>query len=450
MRKIGILVLLQIALFSCTQTKKTENASSATIHPEWSYNATIYEVNVRQYTPEGTFEAFAQHMPRLKKMGADILWFMPIQPIGEKERKGKLGSYYSIRNYTEVNPEFGTLDDFKKVVKLAHDNGMKVILDWVANHTSRDAIWLQAHKDWYVTDSIGNVVAPFDWTDVAKLNYENKAMRSEMIKSMRFWIEEADIDGFRCDVAGEVPTDFWQATKDSLLKVKPDLFFLAEAEKPELNEKAFNAFYAWDFHHKMNQVAQGKGNVDSLRVALQKIQSTFAKHAIPMFFTSNHDENSWNGTEFERMGNATKTFAVLTYVMPGIPLIYNGQETGFNRRLQFFEKDSIDWKDTDNFTQLYTMLNAFRKDNPALHSPEQSGTLEEIPNDKSQCIWAFKRVKDNNEVICIFNLTNKLQHVTFKNELSLSDYTSFDGSKTDSSTTLLVLKPWEYRVYSKK
>lgn len=449
MRKTILSLLFLSLLFSCGN-KKQEAVTTSDIHPEWSYNATIYEVNVRQYTPEGTFEAFAQHIPRLKELGVDILWFMPIQSIGEKDRKGGLGSYYSIRDYKEVNPEFGTLDDFKKVVKLAHDNGMKVILDWVANHTSRDAVWLQTHKDWYVTDSVGSPVAPFDWTDVAKLNYENKDMRAEMIKDMQFWVREADIDGFRCDVAAEVPTDFWQTAKDSLRALKPSLFLLAEAEEPELNEAVFDSFYAWKFHHKMNQVAQGKDNVDSLRVALQEIQSKFAKHAMPMFFTSNHDENSWNGTEFERMGDAAKAFAALTYMMPGIPLIYNGQESGFNRRLLFFDKDSIDWKDAGNFARFYAQLNAFRKDNPALSSPERSGSFEELPNDKSQQIWAFKRVKDSNEVICIFNLTNKPQNVTFNDKLVLSGYASLEGAQVAESVTQLTLKPWEYRVYAKK
>ena len=315
MKKSFVLYLLiPLLLFSCKQGNKpavvTDQKTS--VHPEWVYNATIYEVNTRQYTPEGTFNAFAQHLPRLKQLGVDILWFMPIQTIGEKGRKGTLGSYYSIRNYTEVNKEFGTLDDFKNVVKQAHEQGMKVILDWVANHTSRDNVWMDQHPDWYVRDSLGNIPVLYDWTDIAELNYDKADMRAEMIKSMMFWIREADIDGFRCDVAGEVPTDFWLAAKDSLKTLKSDIFMLAEAEKPELNESAFDAYYAWNFHHKMNMVAQGKANVDSLRAALQKMKTDFSPNAIPMIFTSNHDENSWNGTEFERMGDAAKTFAALT------------------------------------------------------------------------------------------------------------------------------------------
>ncbi|NLZ95743.1 MAG: alpha-amylase, partial [Bacteroidales bacterium] len=310
---------------------------------------------VRQYTTEGTFSAFEQHIPRLQELGVDILWFMPIQTIGEVERKGSLGSYYSIQNYTEVNSEFGTLADFKSVVEKAHASGMKVILDWVANHTSRDAVWLE-NEDWYVTDSLGNVEAPYDWSDVAKLNYNNDDMSETMLENMLWWVREADIDGFRCDVANEVPTVFWERATDSLKALKPNIFMLAEAEEPELNSKAFDAYYAWDFHHKMNMVAQGDGNVDSLRASLNKMNTRFDDRAIPMYFTSNHDENSWSGTEFERMGDAVTAFTALSYVLPGMPLIYNGQEVGFDRRLEFFEKDNIDWSavvSKDEFTDLY-------------------------------------------------------------------------------------------------
>ncbi len=293
MKKTIFLLWIVPLLFSCG-SKKQEATTS--VHPEWVYDATIYEVNTRQFTPEGTFNAFTAHLPRLKELGVDLLWFMPVQPIGEKDRKGTLGSYYSIRNYTEINPEFGTMDDFITVVKEAHGMGMKVILDWVPNHTSRDHKWITEHSDWYKRDSLGNPVIMYDWTDIAPLDYGKNEMRKAMIDAMAFWVREADIDGFRrCDVAYEVPIDFWETAKDSLITLKPDIFMLAEAEKPELNESIFDAYYAWDLHHKMNMVAQGKENVDSLRLSLKRMNERFSSHAIPMYFTSNHDENSWNG-----------------------------------------------------------------------------------------------------------------------------------------------------------
>lgn len=452
MRKISILLFAAFLLFACKSNETTEPVVTVSgEHADWVYDATIYEVNVRQYTTEGTFSAFEQHIPRLQELGVDILWFMPIQTIGEVERKGTLGSYYSIQNYTEVNGEFGTLQDFKSVVDKAHASGMKVILDWVANHTSRDAVWLE-NEDWYVTDSDGKIVAPYDWSDVAKLNYNNEDMRDAMVQSMLWWVHETDIDGFRCDVANEVPTDFWLRVTDSLKAIKPDIFMLAEAEEPELNNKIFDAYYAWDFHHKMNIVAKGEGNVDSLRLSLNKMNSRFDDRAIPMYFTSNHDENSWNGTEFERMGDAASTFAALTYVLPGMPLIYNGQEVGFNRRLEFFEKDNIDWTASSSehdFTNLYEQLNALKKSNSVLFTQEKDGEMVEIENNMSDKVWSFKRVKGENEVHCVFNFTDEDVFVSFDEVIGGEGFKEFPGETSSDVIESIKLEAWEYKLYYK-
>ena len=438
------------AIFSSCVNKPIEQTTNGGMHPDWAYNAVIYEVNTRQFTPEGTFEAFAEHLPRLNDLGVDILWFMPIQTIGEKDRKGTMGSYYSIQNYREVNSEFGTLEDFKIVVEEAQNLGMKVILDWVANHTSRDAVWVNEHPDWYVRDSLGELNVMYDWTDIAQLDFTNPDMRNEMINDMLFWVRETGIDGFRCDVAGEIPTDFWEVANDSLKAFRSDLFMLAEAEKPELNETVFNAYYAWDFHHKMNAVAQGTENVDSLRASLKKMQNNFPDHAIPMFFTSNHDENSWNGTEFERMGDAAKTFAVLTYMMPGMPLIYNGQEVGLDKRLEFFEKDLIDFsQDNDGFKELYKSLNSLKKQHPALQSQERDGNMNEISNNHPQAVWSFKRTNGESEVISIFNLNSERVVVTFTENLGGVKYQTFPDSSEEEFLNQLVLQPWEYKIYYK-
>ena len=452
MKKISILLFAALLLFACKTNDTTEvTTTDSGQHTDWVYDATIYEVNVRQYTTEGTFSAFQQHLPRLKELGVDILWFMPIQTIGEVERKGSLGSYYSIQNYTEVNSEFGTIEDFKTVVDKAHAAGMKVILDWVANHTSRDAVWLEK-KDWYVTNSDGKIVAPYDWSDVAKLNYDNEDMRRAMLESMLWWVRETGIDGFRCDVANEVPTDFWITATDSLKRLKPDIFMLAEAEEPELNQQAFDAYYAWGFHHKMNMVAKGEGNVDSLRASLNKMITRFDDRAIPMYFTSNHDENSWNGTEFERMGDAVPTFAALTYVLPGMPLIYNGQEVGFNRRLEFFEKDNIDWPSAESvhwLTDLYEHLNALKESNPALFAQEKGGEMVEIANNMPQKVWSFKRVKGENEVHCVFNFSDEEVWVEFEDGVSGTSFREFNIDEPSVGISAMKLKPWEFKLYYK-
>ncbi|MDZ7741384.1 MAG: alpha-amylase family glycosyl hydrolase [Bacteroidota bacterium] len=359
------LLYLFISVFLVSACQPTDNKKTAeyngTFHyPEWSRDDVIYEVNIRQYTPEGTFKAFEEHLPRLKEMGVDILWLMPVHPIGEKNRKGSLGSYYSVKDYLAVNPEFGTKEDFRSLVGKAHELGMYVILDWVANHTAWDNVWVEEHPAWYVKDSSGNFISPFDWTDVIKLDYDNAGMRRAMKDALLYWVKEENIDGYRCDVAGEVPIDFWNEASAELYAVKP-VFMLAEAELPEHHEKAFNMSYAWEMHHVMNEVAKGNENANKIQEVLDKNMARFPQGAYRMYFTSNHDENSWNGTVYERMGDAAETFAALTYVLPGMPLIYSGQEAGLDKRLLFFEKDSISW-DEMKLLDFYTRLNEIKEE----------------------------------------------------------------------------------------
>jgi len=290
---------------------------SQVVTPQWAKNAVIYEVNTRQFTSEGTFKAFASHLPRLRELGVDILWFMPIHPIGEERRKGGLGSYYSIQDYKGVNPEFGTFDDFKELVSQAHEMGFKVILDWVANHTAFDHPWVNENPEWYNRDENGDIVSPYDWTDVADLNYnDNPALWDAMIDALKFWVAEANIDGYRCDVAGMVPTAFWERARVELDAIKP-VFMLAEDEgQRDLMQKAFDANYGWEFHHIMNSIAKGEKTAKDVWSYFAREDSLFAPSSYRMMFTSNHDENSWNGTEFERMGEGAKAFAVMSYTIP--------------------------------------------------------------------------------------------------------------------------------------
>jgi glycosidase len=412
--------------------------------PEWARYATVYEVNIRQYTKEGTFAAFEEHLPRLKDLGANILWFMPIQEIGVKDRKGSLGSYYSIKDYTSINPEFGTIDDFKKLVKKAHGMGFKVILDWVANHSSRDNVWLESHPTWYMYEEDGSPVAPYDWSDVAKLDYEKYYLRKAMTEAMLFWIKECDIDGFRCDVAGEVALDFWEDTRKALDEMK-DVWMLAEdGSKLWLLNQAFNANYGWEAHHLMNEIAKGKQKASVLMQHLMHIDKSYPKGTYPMHFTTNHDENSWAGTVFERLGDGHTAFAALCFTSPGVPLIYSGQEAGLNKRLEFFEKDVISWTDKSLFP-FYKSLTRLKAENPALWTGIDAGILEEIKNDKDDFVLSFARTIPLNKVLHLANLSEKDHSVGFsigKHEGIYRDY--FTGKEfrlTKRST--LDLKAWE-------
>lgn len=411
LRIVALLIILSGVISSCSQSRESENFLSNVSHPEWISDAVIYEVNVRQFTPEGTFAAFSQHLPRLKELGVEILWFMPIHPIGVKDRKGELGSYYSVVDYKAVNPEFGTLEDFKNVVNAAHSMGMKVIIDWVANHTSRDAVWLTQNPEWYVMDTLtGAPVAPFDWSDVAKLDFSNPEVHLAMFDAMLFWVKEANIDGFRCDVAAEVPVEFWNMAVAGLKKENPNIFMLAEAEQPSLQIDAFNAYYGWHFHHIKNKLAKGEYILDSIRTYMERGYTRFPNNTIPMFFTSNHDENSWNGTEFQRLGEHARQMAALTFVMPGMPLIYNGQEVGFNRMLEFFVKDSIDWNSDSTYTSFYKALIDLKKSNRALDTPG-GGTFEELATNNPADVYAIQRIGKNNSIIAIFNFSKESQDI---------------------------------------
>ncbi len=449
----GLIIILAVILLGglliagCkSETESSTAPKSYVSHLDWSKDAIIYEVNVRQFTPEGTFEAFRKHLPRIKELGVDIIWLMPIHPIGEKNRKGSLGSYYSVQDYTGVNPEFGNMDDLKALVDEAHKLGMYVILDWVANHTAWDNAWIEEHPEWYAKDENGAMIAPFDWTDVAKLNFENEEMRAAMIEALKYWIVEADVDGYRCDVAGEVPLEFWDRARKELDQVKP-VFMLAEAEEVDHHFHAFDMSYAWELHHIMNSIARGEKNANDLAAYFVKNDQRFPEDAYRMCFITNHDENSWNGTEYERMGNAVNTFAMLSYTLPGMPMIYSGQESAFDRRLLFFEKDSIDWADYSQ-AGFYRELGQLRKENPALWSGLAGAKMKRAKTTDNESIFAFHRKKDDNVVMVIANLSPAAKEFSFKykgKEKELIEWKSDKVFKISPKDTL-VLKPWEYIV----
>ena len=392
-------------------TANAESPEPEMLHVPWSRQAAIYEINVRQFTAEGTLKAAMADLPRLKAMGVDILWLMPIQPIGKLNRKGTLGSYYSIRDYTAVNPEFGTLADARAFVQAAHAQGMKVILDWVANHTAFDHPWTREHKDWYKLDAHGaifpvtfNAGQPDEerWSDVTALNYERPALRDAMIAAMQFWLRETDLDGFRCDVASLVPTPFWERARRELDAVKP-LFMLAESDAVALHRSAFDMTYSWDLARLLHEIGQGKAGAAQLRDWAAKEPHGFPASAYRMRFTTNHDFNSWNGTDAELYGDNYLPLAVLTFTLPGMSLIYGGQESRLTKRLEFFEKDAIAWK-TRELQPFYTQMLALKHAHPALANGQYGGalTLLDVGNDQ---LFAFQRTLAADSVTVVVNVT---------------------------------------------
>ena len=388
--------------------------------PAWTRAATIYEVNVRQYTPEGTFAALQRHLPQLRALGVDILWLMPVQPIGKVNRKGGLGSPYSVSDYTAINPEYGTTADFKAFVDDAHRQGMRVILDWVANHSAFDHAWITQHPEWYVHRADGSISfardnegRETDWTDVAELNYDNREMRAAMIAEMRWWVDTMHVDGFRCDVAGGVPAAFWADARRALTAARPDLFMLAEAESPE-SHGAFDMTYGWEFHHLLNEIAQGKQSTSVLDAYFTRQERAYPPGAYRMYFTSNHDENSWNGTEFERMGaNHLAAFVLSATAERSMPLLYTGQEVSMTKRLRFFEKDTVDWSGP-SLASVYRSVFELKHRNEALWNGAYGGAQARLETDGGSRVYAFTRAKGGNTVVVAVNFADAPATVAYR------------------------------------
>ena len=419
-------------------------------HPEWSYNAVLYEMNIRQMTVEGTFKAATAHLERLKNLGVDVIWLMPVFPIGIKNRKGSLGSFYSVRDYCAVSEEFGSMAEFDTFVETAHNLGLKVILDWVANHTSRDNKWLTNKPlDWYERDNDGEAKIPWDWSDTAQLNYQNKEVWQGQIEAMKFWITEHNIDGFRCDMAMLTPIEFWQVVRFSLQQIKPDIFLLAEAEEDNLFQNAFDACYSWNLHHTMCDVAQNNAKVFALRDRIYTDLRRFPKWSMRMTFTSNHDENSWSGSEFTRFENALEPMTALTFLLPqSMPLIYTGQEVGYDHSFAFFEKDAIPNFDENRYTELYRKLCAIYHSHRALQSADRGGSFIEIDNNAPDCLMTFVREVEGDRVVVIANLSPYTIFGDFHTGIYAGEYTD---AMTENKVTLYEhmwgdIAPWSYKI----
>ncbi len=471
MKKYMFLSVFSLVLvLGCKEVpaKKEEHTSPnvAAITEATSENAVIYEANIRQYSPEGTFEAFTQDIPKLKALGVKIIWVMPINPISKIKRKAKgdlftsqiedpkerekyLGSYYAVSDYKAINPEFGNLEDFKNLVNTAHTNGMHVIVDWVPNHTGWDHPWIKEHPDYYTQNEQGEIIDPSDpvtgvsygWTDTADLNYDNQEMREAMLDALTYWVEIANIDGYRMDVAHQVPQDFFETATTALQQIKP-VFMLAEAEQASLMEKAFDMHYAWELHHLMNDLSKGHKNLTDLDAYLAKMDTLLAADDITMNFITNHDENSWAGTLEERMPGRKEIFTALIYGLPGMPLIYSGQEYDLNHRLKFFEKDSIP-KTKGTYFELLSKLGALKNTHPALHGGKSAAAYKRLKTNNPN-IFSFKRGKDGRELCFIGNFSNNTQKVQIGYGKLYTDY--LNNSSYIPENSEIELGAWEFKI----
>ncbi len=438
MKKVLMLLLAALFVISCSQEKGLK-------HPEWSKDAVIYEANIRQHTVEGTFAAFTERMDELKEMGIDIIWLMPIHPIGEKNRKGSLGSYYAVKDYKAVNPEFGTEADFRALVNKAHEMGMYVIIDWVANHTAWDNVWTESHPEYYMKDSAGAFILPDPgWQDVIDLNYDNKALWAAMTDALEYWVRDFDIDGYRCDVAAMVPTAFWDQARAKLDKIKP-VFMLAEASEPELHVNAFDMTYNWQLKDILNDIAAGKKNVSDIHRHFISEDTLYENNWYRMNFVTNHDENSWHKDIHSRLGDFAEISTVMTCLVEGMPLVYSGQEAGLDKSLRFFDKDTIEWKD-HKFRSLFTELFKLKAKNKALWNGDYGGILKYYPvNDN---VLVFSRHNKGDRIVALMNFSSveesfelniKELQGKYKNLFSGENFTFGYKQKFD-------LKPFEYIV----
>lgn len=417
-------------------------------HPAWSRDAAIYQINTRQFTPEGTFDAARAHLPRLRDLGVRILWLMPVHPIGEQNRKGVLGSPYAVQDYFAVNPDLGTLADLRRFVDEAHSLGLYVILDWVANHTAWDNPLTREHPEWYARDWKGEFCPTpwWDWPDIIDLDYRHEGLRRYMSDALCYWVREVDVDGFRCDVAGYVPVDFWETAREDLEAIKP-VFMLAEWETRDLHRRAFDMSYAWSWNESLHHIAQGKADLGPLRTFYAWNERSWPHDAMRMMFVSNHDKNSWEGTEFEQFGDALPAAIVLSVVGGGMPLIYNGQEAGSDKRLDFFDKDPIEWREHP-LGEFYRRLFALKRDTSALWNGAWGARMVNVPNSVEDHVLSFVRRDERSKVFSVFNFSGTPRQVAFEETLCHGDYTDWENDtavRVDASTTM-ALEPWAWRV----
>ncbi|MEW5797798.1 MAG: alpha-amylase family glycosyl hydrolase [Bacteroidota bacterium] len=442
--------IFSIVFFSSLRSQVPTPYANEAARPseEWVKSGIIYEIYTRAFSKEGNFAGVEKRLPELKKLGVTILWMMPIHPVGVEKRKGSLGSPYSIQDYYGVNPEFGTIDDFKSLVNKSHELGLKIVIDLVANHTSWDSKMIKEHPEWFTKDSTGNFIPPVaDWSDVVDLNYDNKELRAYMIDMMKYWVRDVGIDGFRCDVSEMVPTDFWNDARAALDSIKP-VFMLSEGMYAEHHLKAFDATYGWNSYHTMAQIFKGEKPASEMDSVLIRESLAYPKGSLRMRFSSNHDENAWDMPDVVKFGKeGAKLAAVLTNTLPGIPLLYNGQEVGNDITLGLFEKFEIDWKKGKEWTEFYKKLFTIRKNNRSL----PLGDYQYVKNNRPEHVYSFIRTDGMNTILAVFNFSNSERTVVLelpKAFPSLKYTNAFTGKKAAYKNVARVTLPkFGYRVF---
>ena len=417
--------------------------------PEWSSHAVIYQVNTRQFSTSGDFKGVIAGLPHIKALGADIVWLMPIHPIGNKYRKGELGSPYAVKDYFAINPEFGNEGDLKALVEEAHKLSLKVIIDWVPNHSAWDNPLVESHPHWYAKDYKGDFrPSPWwDWSDIIEFDYRQAGLREYMIEALRYWVEKFDIDGYRCDVAGYVPNDFWCQAKEALEQIKP-VFMLAEWENRDLHEKAFNMTYAWSWNETMHDLAHGRCHLDRLRKYYSWNERSWPHNAYRMTFVSNHDKNAWDGTQYEQFGDALEAAIVLSVLGEGMPLIHNGQEAGETKRLAFFERDPIEWQGHP-IGELYRALITLKKSKQVLGNGEFGARMIQVPNTVMDKIFSFVRHNGQEKVFVIINFSSESVDVSFSEPLFEGHYVDWQGNDevVFDNTSVRAILPWQYEIW---
>ena len=454
MKRLALALTASLALSACegapTATSYDPQPYVKVAAPEWSADAVIYQMNTRQFTSEGTFAAAQEQLPRLAEMGVDIIWLMPIHPIGEEQRKGAMGSPYAVKDYRAVNPDLGTEEEFRAFVDRAHELGLKVILDWVANHSAWDNPLTSEYPDWYTKTPEGEMMPPpgTDWSDVVDFDYSNADLREYMTGSLAYWVREFDVDGYRADVAGYVPLDFWETARAELEAIKP-VFMLAEWETPDLHARAFNATYAWGWKEAMQELVADGSGAGAMRGYYAGQRNTWPSAAYRMIYTDNHDQNSWDGVASEIYGPAYEAAIALSFVGPGIPLIYNGQEADLDKQLEFFEKDEIEWK-VGEYDELFRTLIALKTEEQALWNGKHGAAMVDVPNDASADVLSFVRGDSGDRVFAVFNLSPRAQTVEFEQARHHGVYVdalSGEASDFGADSEAMSLPPWRYRLF---
>ena len=433
---------LLIAMIPGCQSAPQKIGLEDDVTARWYYGQPLYEAYVRSFTPEGTFAAFEANLDRMDQLGVNNLWLMPIHPLGKKGRKGSLGSPYSVYDYFETNPEFGSKDDFRALVDSVHARGMYLILDMVMNHSANDHIEMEAHPEWYMRDEEGQFTREVaDWSDITDWDFDNSETVDYLTSALEYWVREFDVDGYRCDVAGMVPREFWEHVIPRLKAIKPDLYMLAEWEEPWVLDAGFNSAYDWTLYHRMKDLASGKIDVDSLWKVIEATQSVYPEHKLPLRFVENHDEpRSAKVFGYPQV----MPYANLIFTLPGIPLIYNGQEAGAKNKPSLFEREPINWESpaSGGYMHLYHGLVKMRKENVAL----RTGDLVRLGKDNEGALVFLRRAEAQQALIAI-NFTGEEVKATFPLEelegLFVDGLKKMDAVEGDDA--VLVVQPYQGR-----